>query len=247
VCSDEVALSQKIDCLACAEGTELLGIADRVQRSAVPAAARIIFSPEGELLHYQGGQMTKHAPTELPQILSQHPRATQACVWLIFEPVRCGTVKLACVVPTRGDLTAADDAAFFHAIVVTAHEAGLLVTHYGGDGASPHAQFVKGILAPLSSDEEDALRLALAKGVAIEHLVATHNRPVGVLQQAQMLLEADPDAPVAARLQWRVPYPGVCAAFSRCAVTGELVGNSYEWRHADRLNVRSHTLHWLLW
>ena len=239
LCADEAALSQQLEQLRCSEGHEIVGLADRIARSAVPEPARVLLrSSDGKVEHVDGDSSTTHELSMLPSILIRHQRATQACLWLLFDPIRGGTISTACLVPTRGDLTAADDAMFYHQIAVAANAGGCKVSYYGGDAASPHAQFMRGILAPMGNAEEKALVAALRAGAEVADLFFQHQRPIGVLQRAQKLVKEHPERPIAARMQWLVPYPGACAAVFVCDVTGISMGVSHEWRHSSRLNVR---------
>jgi hypothetical protein len=100
LCVDEASVNTKLEYLRHAEGYEVIGLANRTARMACPSAVQTIIvegtAEDGGqvILSTAEGQETRDI-RELQHILHEEARATLICCWLLFEPVRGGSVVLA--------------------------------------------------------------------------------------------------------------------------------------------------------
>jgi hypothetical protein len=159
-CNDEVAVNGKVARTPCDEGQQITGLADRCARERSPVGVKYIITDKGQILVQKSTDETgKHDLLPLEDLgkIAELPRATQLCVFLLFCAEHGSPAVFAGAVPTIGDLTMTDDGVFLHQIITRAKEAGLSVSFYGADNASPHALLSRGIVRALSSIELKAL------------------------------------------------------------------------------------------
>ena len=137
-CFDEVAVNQKITCLACDDGHEVEGYANRCDTQRHGDGQRIVLR-DGALF-VNGAQKDV---SKLTEVTAAQPRATQVCAWMLFVPERSSPVRMVRAVPTDGTLTYVDDLAACHEIVTRSAAAGILIRAFGGDHA--HSKFFRAL------------------------------------------------------------------------------------------------------
>ena len=250
LCYDEVSVDQTISALPHSEGYELAGFANRIARTSTPDSVQYIITrgseeQPGQLVVLEGSgdtlSRTEHGVERLQQITHSVPRATCLAFFLGCVPVRGSPVLVLSAIPTRNDMTVADDAIFVEGITQQLRAAGLPSAAFiGADGA--HACQVAGMQRAWTNSEQaycSALQLEPDAPIAdlMQALVDTC-RPIGVLRSALQLLHAGHDLMEVSTFQCKVPYVGMPYAASFSSSSSCFVSTSHEWRHSIRLMVR---------
>lgn len=279
VCADEVAVNQKVSYLTVkdqqATGYELAGLADRCVREKNTEGVQYIMLQEGGLLKrrtvandagdFVTTETTDHSDDPLAGI-TDVPRATLVCMWILFMTIRGSHNLHVAAIPTRGDLTCADDISMLHLIITQAYANGRVVTCFGTDNAAPHAALQRGIVRRLCKAELSAIVNAAESFIkdtemtgqgstdntnpvywepASKAIAPAFQRPISALMDLLAAYHAatgtrSERAQTVLKRQWTIPFPGLPIAAQRCGVSGHLLGISSEWRHDNRLMVSFH-------
>ena len=193
-CNDEVAVNQKVVPMKVDSGYMLAGLSNTCSRERCPGAMQNIIRQQ-DILVLKHGEVEQTIPLDALPEISKDARATQVCVWLLLCATRQSTAIFAGAIPTVGDLTMTDDALFLHHIIQGGFQAGLTVSFYGADNASPHALLSRGIVRSLSATDLSSLENTLKQrceesggtltsadleSLAIE-MMPIHHRRVSVL------------------------------------------------------------------
>ena len=161
-CNDEVALNQEVVPMKVDSGYMLTGLSNTCSRERCPCAMQYIIRQQ-DILVLKQGEVEQTIPLDALPEISKDARATQVCVWLLLCATRQSTAIFAGTVTTVGDLTMTDDALFLHHIIQGGFQAGLTVSFYGADNASPHALLSRGIVRSLSATELSSLANTLTQ------------------------------------------------------------------------------------